>query len=100
MKIIMNDIMFCWIFAWSSAGGGMNIFCCTMNSAIVTSGRMLKYGPSESMPWPLLNEPHPIDAQKPLQSKSMSGAARLEHQRIDGPSSAAPRSSTSTISAR
>ena len=64
MKIIMYCIIFCCIRACSSTAGGMNIFCCMMNSPIVNSGSRLKYGPSAKMPTPALNQ----SGMKPLQS--------------------------------
>ena len=42
MKIIMYCMIFCCIAACSSAGGGINIFCCQMNSPIVMHGNRLK----------------------------------------------------------
>ena len=62
----------------------------------MTSGSTLKYGPRPKIPMPLLTK----SGMKPDQLKSMSGAARLEHQRIAWPNSGDCRSSTSTMSER
>src|SRR6478736_3280388 len=78
MKIIMYCIIFCCMAACSSAGGGMNIFCCQMNSAIVTSGNTLRYGPKLKNPVPSVTNL----GITPDQFQSMSGAARFEAQRI------------------
>ncbi len=96
MKTIMYFMIFCCMAACSSAGGGIITFCCPMNSTMVKMGKRLKYGPSPNMPCPLLTNA----GMNLLQSKSMSGAARFEHQRIELEISGASRSSIATMSDR
>src|SRR5947208_1767635 len=94
MKIIMYFITFCCMAEASSVGGGMNSFCCQMNSPTVINGRMFKKGPSQPV-----GEDN-MAGTKSCQSQNMSGAARFEHHRTDSPNNAACRNSTSTISER
>ena len=81
MKTIMYFIIFCCIAVCSSVAGGMNIFCCQIISPTVNQRQDIQVrAQRQKAAYAVMN-----GGITPVQFHSMSGAARLEHQRIARP---------------